>query len=502
MMITSEQWVERQLGMKKNIYMGGELVGRDHPLIIPGRNVIAMTYEMAQNPKYKGIVTALSHIDGNEVNRWCNLHFSVEDLLAKQKSTRCGIHNCGFCMQRCMGNDGLNALCVVTKELDEKYNTDYHERFQEYLKYFQKNDITSALAQTDVKGDRLKRPAQQRDPDAYVRVVEKKKDGIIVRGSKVHITMVAYADEVIVLPTRVMKEEERDYAVAFAIPADHENLHIINRASSPRQRKEFKAPMAEYGSSDAFLVFDDVFIPWERVFMCGEYKEAGRLALLFANYHRHAYCGCKPGVTDVIMGFTQLAAKYSGIDKAQHVRHKLADLIAIAELVYAAGIASSVYAEKSSSGVMIPNAIYANVGRRLAGQNIYHEHDVLVSIAGGLPATLPFEDEFIKEETAQFLDKYMVRKEGFSSEDIHRCFRSIGDLSCSSFGGVWQIAGVHGGGSPIMETIAILANYDLQKKEDIAKFLAGIKNPSKNDSEIFSGEEDDLNKFRKSVDAK
>jgi len=494
MLITSEEWVERQLRMKKNIYMGGELVGRDHPMILPGRNVIAMTYDMAQDPKYKGIITTTSHIDGSEINRWCNLHLSVQDLLTKQKSTRCGIHNCGFCMQRCMGNDGLNALYVVTKELDDRYGTSYHSRYQEYVRFFQKNDIAAALAQTDVKGDRLKRPAQQDDPDHYVRIVGKNKNGIIVRGAKVHITLGAYADEIIVLPTRTLKEEEKDYAVAFTIPADAENMYLINRASAPRARKKFKAPMNNYGSSDACLVFDDVLVPWERVFMCGEYEYAGRLALLFANYHRHAYCGCKPGVTDVIMGFTELVSEYSGIEKAQHVRHDIADLISVAELVYAAGIASSVQAERSSSGVMVPDAIYSNVGRRLAGENIYHEHNILVAIAGGLPATLPFEEDFINEKTAPFLEKYLRRKKGYSADEIHRCFRSISDLSCSSWGGVWQIAGVHGGGSPIMETIAILANYDLKQKVDIAKYLAGIHHLES--GEIFENEKKDLESFK------
>lgn len=496
MLISSEEWVERQLGMKKNIYMGGALVGRDHPLIVPGRNVIAMTYDMALDPKYKGICTATSHLDGSEINRWCNLSMSVEDLLTKQKSTRCGIHNCGFCMQRCMGNDGLNALCVVTKELDEKYNTDYHQKFQEYLRYFQANDITSALAQTDPKGDRTKRPADQDDPDMYLRVVKKTKNGIVVRGAKFHITMGAYADEVIVLPTRMMREEEKDYAVAFAIPADTDGVYFLNRASAPRARKRFTAPMSQYGSSDALTVFDDVFVPWERVFMCGEYPEAGRLALLFANFHRHAYCGCKPGVTDVIMGFTELVAEYSGIEKAQHVRHELADLIAVAELIYAAGIASSVNAQRSSSGVMIPDPVYSNVGRRFAGENIYHEHNVLVAISGGLPATLPFEDEFTNEKTAPFLTKYLSRRNGISSEDIHRCFRAISDLTCSGFGAVWQIGGVHGGGSPVMETIAILSNYNLKKKADIARYLGGIGRSGGNGSEIFDGEMKDLEEFK------
>ena len=500
MLIKSEEWVARQGEMRKNIHMGGEVVGRDHPLIVPGRNVIAMTYDMAQDPKYKGIATAKSHLDGSEVNRWCNLHTSVEDLLIKQKSTRVGIHNCGFCMQRCMGNDGLNALAVVTKELDEEHGTEYHERFLNYARFFQKNDITSALAMTDVKGDRTKRPSEQPDPDMYLRIVERRKDGIVVRGAKAHITMAPYSDEMIVLPTRVLSKEEADYAVAFAIPTDHAGVHIINRASAPRERKQFKSPMSSYGSSDAIVVFDDVFVPWDRVFMCGEYRSAGRIALLFSTYHRHAYCGCKPGVTDVIMGFTQLVAEQSGIEKTQHVRHDLAELIGVAELIFAAGIASAVNATKTSSGVMEPNAVYANVGRRLAGENIYHEHNILVAVAGGLPATLPFEDEFINEATAPFLNKYMARKKGVPAEDIHRTFRSISDLTCSGFGGVWQIAGVHGGGSPIMETIAILANYNLKEKSQIAKFLAGIDVVEKPDDEVFEGERENLEQFKRSLE--
>lgn len=499
MLLTSEEWTARLLKMRNNIYMGGELVGRDHPLIVPGRNVIAMTYDLAQDPKYKGIMTTKSHLDGSEINRWCNLHMTREDILTKQKSTRIGIHNCGFCMQRCMGNDGLNALFIVTKELDEKYNTEYHDRFKAYVKYFQDNDITSALAQTDFKGDRTKRPGEQADPDLYLRVVRQEKDGIVVRGAKVHITMAPYADEIIVLPTRAMKPEEKDYALAFTIPADHEGIKIINRASAPRQREHFKSPMSEYGSSDAVVIFDDVLVPWDRVFLNGEYQEAGRLALLFATFHRHAYCGCKPGVTDVIMGFTELVAEYSGIEKAQHVKHELAELISVAELIYAAGVASSVNAQESSSGVMIPDAVYANVGRKLAGENIYHEHNILVAISGGLPATLPFEEDFVNEETAPFLEKYMARKEGIPSEAIHRCFRSISDLTCSGFGGVWQIAGVHGGGSPIMETIAIMSNYDLTEKADIARYLAGIDQPEKDGNEIFKGEKEDLEKYKKSL---
>jgi len=474
-MIGSEEFLERLKRMSDNIYMGGKLLRRDDSELMPGVRVIMLTYDLARDPQHKSLFTALSHLNGKEINRFTHIHQSSEDLLKKLDMTRAGIHQTGFCIQRCMGIDAMNALSVVTKEVDDAKGTEYHKRFVEYLTYWQQEDISAACAQTDVKGNRKLRPHQQKDPDHYVRIVERKKDGIIVRGAKNHITMAAHADEIIAIPTRLLTPEEKDWAVAFAVPADAKGLKIVNRASAPRTRKYLASPLSDFGSSDSFVIFDDVFVPWERVFMAGETEFAGRLALLFALYHRHSYCGCKPGVTDILMGLTALVAEYHGIEKAQHIQHKIADMIGVGELIYAAGIAAAVRSEKATSGTQIPNTIFANAGRRHAGENIYHEHSILADISGGIPATLPFEEDFFAEETRDLLNKYIIHNEQVPAEAQHRCYRTISDLICSGFGGVWQIAGVHGGGSPIMETIALLGNYDLDKRKRLAKYIAGIK---------------------------
>ncbi|MDP2953625.1 MAG: 4-hydroxyphenylacetate 3-hydroxylase N-terminal domain-containing protein, partial [Chloroflexota bacterium] len=429
----------------------------------------------AHDPKYDGVMTATSHLTGKKINRFCNIHRSVEDLLLKQKMTRLACQQTGGCIQRCMGIDGTKALSVVTKEIDDARGTEYHQRFLHFLRNFQDKDLVGNCAQTDVKGDRSRRPHEQVDPDLYLRVVEKRKDGIIVRGAKAHNTIAPYAEEIVVVPTRTLTEEEADWAVAFAIPADAEGVYLVTRAASPRPRKRLQAPIATYGDVESFTIFDNTFVPWERVFMCGEKEFAGRLALTFALYHRHSYTGCKPAISDVLMGATALVAEYNGVEKSQHIRHKLADMISIAELVYAAGIASAVNGVKTASGTYTPDPIYANVGRRHAGLNIYHEHEILADVAGGLVATLPPEGDFYDEKIGPLLDKYMMRNPKVSAEDQHRCFRMIGDLICSGWAGVEQIAGVHGGGSPIMETIALLSNYDLEAKKKLAKYLAGIK---------------------------
>jgi 4-hydroxyphenylacetate 3-monooxygenase/4-hydroxybutyryl-CoA dehydratase/vinylacetyl-CoA-Delta-isomerase len=305
--------------------------------------------------------------------------------------------------------------------------------------------------------------------------VEKLRDGIVVRGAKNHITMAALADEIICLPTRVMGEQDADYAVAFAVPADAEGVKLITHTENPRPRKVFKAPIADYGFADSFVVFDDLFVPWERVFMCGEWPLAGLLAHGFALYHRHSYTGCKPAVTDIITGASALTAEYQGIADKPHVRSKLTHLASVAELVYAAGVAAAVEGQLHDSGTFIPNTTYANVGRRHAGLNIYHESEILADLAGGLPATLPTEEDFVSPETSHYLEKYIARKEDVSIGDIHLCFRFLSDLLCSSLSGVSAVAGVHGGGSPIMEEITIAATYDFEEKKKIAKYLAGIE---------------------------
>lgn len=474
-MRTAQQYLEKLRAMRPNVYINGKLVARDDPRLLPGINVVSETFNYAHDSRYAELTTAVSHLTGKTINRFCHIHQSTEDLLKKQEMTRFLCQRVGGCIQRCMGIDALNALSVVTKDMDLALGTEYHGRFLKYLEYFQENDLVGNCAQTDVKGDRMKRPFEQQDPDLYLRVVEKRSDGIVVRGAKAHNTIGPYADEIIVVPTRMMTEKDADWAVAFAVPADTEGIYLVCRATAARKREHLKAPGAMYGSADSLTVFDNVFVPWERVFMCGETKFAGQLASLFATYHRHSYTGCKPAVTDIIMGAAALVAEYNGIERAPHVRDKLADLIAVAELVYGTGIASAVRARRAASGTFVPDVVFTNVARYHAGVNVYHEYEILADLAGGLPATLPPEGDFYNPVTKGFLEKYIMRNPAVSAENQHRCFRLLSDLLCSAHAGVMQVASVHGGGSPIMEKIAIMGQYDIGAKKKVAKYLAGIE---------------------------
>lgn len=475
-MITSQEYRQRLLKMRRNVYMDGSLIGRDDPRMEGAVNIIAKTYDIVTDPnleEYGDVLTATSHLTGGKINRFCNIHRSVTDLLAKQKMTRIACHQVGGCIGRCMGIDATNANSVVSYEADQKYGTEYHKRFENWLRDFQENDRSACCAQTDVKGNRPWRPHEQLDPDLYVHRVETLSDGIVIRGAKVHNSYAPVVEWIPVIPTRRLVEGEGDWAVSCVVPSDAEGVKLIVSATQINTHKKLGAP-GPYGGADSLTVFDNVFVPWEHVFLNGEYELGGRLALLFALYHRHSYTGCKPAMTDVLMGASALMAECNGIEGKSHVGDKLAEMICTAELCYGTGIAAGINGEKSASGTYIPDIVYCNVSRRHAGINIYHEFDILADIAGGMPATLPREGDWENEETRPYLEKYMMRNPKVSVEDQHRAFRWVQDISCSDMAGVTQYAGVHGGGSPRMEQIAILGSYNMEKVKNIAKRLAGI----------------------------
>ncbi|HVP80586.1 MAG TPA: 4-hydroxyphenylacetate 3-hydroxylase N-terminal domain-containing protein [Thermodesulfobacteriota bacterium] len=490
-MRTKQQYIEGLRKMRRNIYVNGEKIARDDEIQIPTINTYGLTFDYAADPKYEDLCTAKSHLTGEKINRFCHVHHSKEDLHKKQDMTRALCQVAGGCIQRCMGIDATNAIYNVSYEADKLNNgaTQYHKNFVKWLERFQKEDLAGCCAQTDVKGDRMKRPSQQKDPDLYVHVVERKSDGIVVKGSKVHISEASVADEILVVPTRALLPEEKDWAVSFAIPADWEGVKQVVSIHNLRDRSHFKRGFTP-GYTDSYVVFDNCFVPWDRVFLCGETIHGGACALLFALFHRHSYSGCKPALGDLMLGTVALAAEYNGIAKAQHVRDKLAEIIRVSELGYAAGFTASELGKPElyvpgvgfmpyGPGSYIPHSIYANVGRCLTGEAVFREAEILCDVTGGIPATFPYEGDFMNPETKDLLYKYITRNPDIHPEDAAQLWRYIGDILCSASGGIHLMGSYHGGGSPIMESIAITTQYDIESRKKMVKKIAGIPDRKK-----------------------
>jgi 4-hydroxybutyryl-CoA dehydratase/vinylacetyl-CoA-Delta-isomerase len=472
--------------MRRNLYVNGEKIDRTDELQEATLNTIGLTFDYAADPEYQDLCTATSHLTGEKINRFTHIHQDKDDLHKKQDMTRALCQIAGGCIQRCMGVDAANAIFNASFEADKANDgaTEYHKNFGKWLERFLREDLVGCCAQTDVKGDRMKRPSQQQDPDMYVRVVERKSDGIVVRGAKVHNSEASVADEILVVPTRALLPEENDWAVAFAIPADWEGVKQVVSMHNLRERKYFKRGFTP-GATDSYTIFDDAFIPWERVFLCGETMHGGACALLFALFHRHSYSGCKPAMGDLMLGAVALAAEYNGIAKASHVRDKLAEIIRVAELGYAAGFTASELGKPEvyvpgfgfmpyGPGSYIPHSIYANVGRCLTGEAVFREAEILCDVSGGMPATFPYEGDFVNPETKDLLNKYITRNTDIPPEDAAQLWRYVGDVLCSATAGVHLFGAYHGGGSPIMEAIAITTQYDVEARKKMVKKLAGI----------------------------
>ncbi|UCF84603.1 MAG: aromatic ring hydroxylase [Desulfobacteraceae bacterium] len=486
-MRTKEQYIEGLRKMRHNIYFNGDKINRADEVQMNCINTIGLTFDEAAKPENADLMTAKSHLTGETINRFTHIHQNTDDLHKKQDMTRFLCRKVGGCIQRCMGIDATNGIYNVSYEADKSNNgaTEYHENFKKWLERFQTEDLVGCCAQTDVKGNRIKRPADQVDPDLYTRVVERKSDGIVVRGCKLHISEASVANEILVVPTRALRPEDKDYAVAFAIPGDWEDLKQVVTVHNLRERKHFPRGFMP-GATDSYLIFDDMFVPWERVFLCGEHIHGGVLALLFALFHRHSYSGCKPAIGDIVLGTAALAAEYNGIHKASHVRTKLAEIIMVTELGYAAGYTASDMGKAEvyipgvgfmpyGPGSYIPNSIYCNVGRCLTGEAVYREAEILTDISGGIPATFPYESDFVNPETKDLLNKYIMRNPEISPENQAQFWRYVGDILCSASGGIYNIGSYHGGGSPIMEQIAITTQYDIEERKNLVKHLAGIK---------------------------
>jgi aromatic ring hydroxylase len=385
-----------------------------------------------------------------------------------------------------MGTDAANAINAVSFEASKNPDrkTDYYANWLKWLENFQKNDLVASCAQTDQKGERLKRPAQQTDPDMYTHVVSENADGIIVRGCKVHISEASISDEILVVPNRALMPDEKEYAISFAIPSDHPQIKQVVSFHNNDKRQVYQKGFAG-GYTDSYIIFDDTFVPWDRVFLCGEIQHGGIAALLFALFHRHSYSGCKPATVDNIIGLAGLAAEINGIAKAPHVRSMLSELIMTCELGYAAGFTAShlgspqVYMPGKGlvpygPGSYIPHSIYANVGRCLSGEAVFHEQEILCNIAGGLPATFPAEGDLTNPETKDLLEKYLNRDSNMAIDDQIKFWYQFIDSTTSHSAGSRSYGQYHGGGSPIMEQIAITTQWDLNARKDNVRRLAGM----------------------------
>ncbi len=417
---SAEDYLASLRGRNLRIYLFGELVDEplDHPLIRPSINAMAATYQLAADEPE--LATAFSSITGGPVNRFLHITESVEDVVAQNRMQRRLGQLTGTCFQRCVGMDALNALFSITFDCDQRHGSTYHQRLGDFLEMVQSLNLVLGGAMTDVKGDRSKGPSQQTDPDLFVRVVERQDEGLVIRGAKAHQTGCVNSHWFIVMPTMRMTEQDREYAVVCAVPVEADGItYVYGRQSCDTRSLEggdLDSGNALFSGQEAMIILDDVFVPWEHVFLDGEYEFAGPLVERFTAYHRRSYV-CKAGVGDVLIGAAALAADYNGIAGASHVADKLVEMVHLNETIYGTGIAASHESHQTAAGNFENDGLLANVCKLNVTRYPYEIGRLAQDLTGGLVATLPSEADFRSSEVGPLLEKYLRGTDGAPTED-------------------------------------------------------------------------------------
>ncbi len=471
------EYIESLRGRGLKVYLFGERVEEpvDHPLIRPSINAVAATYDLAA--KDPDLATAQSSLSGKRVNRFLQIAESVDDVVGQNKMQRRLGQLTGTCFQRCVGMDAINALYSVTFEIDAEHGTPYHERLKSFIRMAQEENLVIGGAMTDPKGDRGKGPSEQADPDVFVHIVERRDTGVVIRGAKAHQTGCINSHWILVMPTMRLQERDRDYAVVCAIPVEDPGLSFIyGRQSCDTRSMEggsIDQGNAQYSGQEALIVLEDVFVPWERVFMCGETAYAAPLVERFTAYHRRSYV-CKTGVGDVLIGAAATIADYNGVPRASHIRDKLVEMTHLNETIYGAGIASSYESKPTPAGNYQNDDLLANVCKHNVTRFPYEMGRLAQDIAGGLVATLPSEKDFRSPETGPLLQKFLHGREGVSTENRIRVLRLIENMTLGRNAVGYLTESMHGAGSPQAQRIQIARQMNLDEKMDLAKHLAGV----------------------------
>ena len=475
--VTAEDYVASLRDRRLNVFLFGEKIEEpvDHPLIRPSINAVAATYRLATEDPALG--SAESSLAGRTVNRFLHITESVDDVVQQNRMQRRLGQLTGTCFQRCVGMDAINALFAITFDCDRHHGTPYHERFREFLQMVQRNNLVIGGAMTDTKGDRSKAPSDQDDPDLYVRVVDRRDDGVVIRGAKAHQTGAINSHWILVMPTVRLTERDRDYAIVCAVPVGAEGITFIYGRQSCDTRSmedgELDSGNAGFAGQEAIVILDDVLVPWPHVFMDGEFDFAAPLVERFTTYHRRSYV-CKSGVGDVLIGAAALAADYNGVERASHIQDKLVEMTHLNETIYGTGMAASHESVQTEAGNFVNDALLANVCKLNVTRFPYEIGRLAQDLAGGLVATLPSEADFRDVTTGPLLEKYLAGRIGVPTDHRVRAARLIENMTLGRNAVGYLTESLHGAGSPQAQRVQIRRQSDLEEKKALARRLAGI----------------------------
>ncbi len=472
-LMTPEQFEDSLKKLKPKVFMNGKRV--HNVLENPNTRTVVeankASYQWALDPKCKDTMTCHSPLIGETVNRYTYVSASNEDLIAKAKAGTFTAERLGTCIYRCVGYDAFHTLAATTWEMDQQLGTQYHPRFLEYLKMVQRKDLSVAGALTEPRGSRKNKTLDWPDPYLSLKIVDQNNDGIVVRGAKINISGAFASHELVVLPQSSHSEDERDYAVAFAVPADTEGITYICQYSPYSAERDQADDIYELGNplfgqrETSMIVFDNVFVPWERVFHCGETKYSGKIVARFARTHRMT-CGgtCKVGFMNQIIGACKLIQEYKGLEKVSHVNDQITEMVVLRETGRACGLAAATMGSEDppGSGVFLPDEVMGNVAKLNICNAFWRTMALAGDIGGGLIVTMPSLKELKNPETRRYVEEFYSFGSDEPTENILKVHKLLQHWTAGQHGvGTW-----HGAGPVQAQKIMLqrIVNFDHEKQ--------------------------------------
>jgi 4-hydroxybutyryl-CoA dehydratase/vinylacetyl-CoA-Delta-isomerase len=479
---TADDYINSLRGRRMNVFFMGERVPEpsDHPVIRPSINAMAETYRVAsERPE---LATVRSEIADLPINRFLHVPTSPNDLVAKHEMQRELGRRTGTCFQRCVGLDAIGTCHSVTFDVDAKGNTDYHARFLAFLRRAQAANVVIGGAMTDPKGDRSKAPHQQSDPDLFLHVVKRDSNGVYVSGAKMHQTGAVNSHWLIFMPTMRMTAADRDWSVVGAVRVDTPGLtYIVGRQTNDTRIIDggaLDAGNAQFAGQESLIVFDQVFVPYEHVFLDGEWEYASLLVERFTTYHRSSYV-CKTGLGDVLIGAAASAAEHNGVEAASHIKDKLVEMTHLNETIYSSCMAAAHQAKPAASGAYINDEMLSNVAKHNVTRFPFEIARLAQDIAGGLIVTMPSEKDLHNNEVGPLIRKFLQGRDGVEVVDRMRMLRLIENMTIGRNAVGYLTESLHGAGSPQAQRIQIARAMKLDDKKARARALAGVVDRAK-----------------------
>lgn len=473
---TAEDYINSLRHRALRVFIRGEMVQEfvDHPIVWPSVNALAETFRLAQdNP---GLATAVG-FSGFRMSRFLHVAESSEDLVKQSLMQRELGRRTGCCFQRCVGMDAVNSIWSTSYDMDKACGTEYHGRFQAFMRMAQSKNIVLGGAMTDAKGDRMLSPSKQEDPDLFLRVVRRQPASIVIRGCKMHQTGTLNSHWMLVMPGGKLNLPDKDYAVVCAVPVDAPGLTYIYGRQSCDLRSMFDGEIdqgnAKFTGQETVVCFDDVEVPLEYVFMDGEVEFTQSLVERFTAYHRRSYI-CKAGLGDVLLGAAATVSDYNGTSKVSHVKDKLVEIAYLNENIAGTALAASYGAGPTASGNFLPDVLMANVCKQNVTRFPYEIARLTQDLAGGLLVTLPGDTEFSNPVAGPLLEKYLKAKKGVTVENRRRILRLIENMTMGRNAVGYLSESMHGAGSPQAQRVLIQRLMNVEEKKRYAKHLAGI----------------------------